>query len=86
MWVQATRKTCTEGCQCNGCVNLPHRYSQTRGHIRGQERDEDRTDNADSEDYDSAVEYDSDANLNEEEALDAEVSDIMHAQYIWRRE
>ena len=58
------------GCQCNECVNLPQSVSQTQG-IRGGKEGEHNT--ADYED--------SDASIDERQALEAEVSDIMRSVF-----
>ena len=62
------------GCQCNECVNLPQSVSQTQG-IRGGKEGEHNT--ADYEDSES----DSDASIDERQALEAEVSDIMRSVF-----
>ena len=71
-------QSCTEGCQCHECGNLPHSQSHTPVHTDREQREQNTTDN---EDGDSSVEYDRDESIDEHHALDAEVSDIMRSVF-----
>ena len=62
-------QSCSEGCQCHECDNLPQSHTHTSVHT---DRGESTTD---CKAGDSSVEYNSDASIDEREALDAEVSE-----------